>query len=179
VLDGESYPRFMPYVKVVRTLPPPTSDGSWYSYQRMAPPLVAMREGVYRVWLDRSLEPDGSGAFRNHWQAVPGLVPGTPGVVRVLFSEGSWEVVPLPEGRCRGDYRFTVDPGGQIPSWLADMANRSSILDVFRAVEGEANRRAVERRKLRARAEAGAPDAGPGAREAPSRAEAQATPASP
>ena len=35
LLDGESFPRFMPYVKEVRNLPVPTKDGSWFAYQRV------------------------------------------------------------------------------------------------------------------------------------------------
>ena len=158
LLDGESFPRFMPYVQEVRTLKIPTSDRSWFTYQRVAPPLVAARDVVLHVWMEMSLEDEGSNRFHNRWEAVPGLVPAAPGAVRTPISSGSWDVKRLPDGQCRATYRFIVDPGGNIPSWLADVGNRTGIPDVFKAVEKEAKRRAALPRPSRAVA-ADAPDA--------------------
>jgi len=143
ILDGESYPKFMPYVKEVRALKLPTTDGSFFTYQRVAPPLVAVRDVVLHVWVEASLDGEGSHRFRNRWEAVPGVVPHTPGAVRTLLSNGSWEVWRLPNGQCRAIYRFIVDPGGNIPSWLADLGNRTGIPDLYKAVEKEARRRAA------------------------------------
>ncbi|HZN94871.1 MAG TPA: SRPBCC family protein [Myxococcales bacterium] len=152
LLDGESFPRFMPYVKEVRNLPVPTKDGSWFAYQRVVPPLVAARDSVFHVWLEESLAPDGSGVFRNRWEAVPGMVPSVPGVVRTLLSTGSWEVRPGKAGGSRVSYRFLVDPGGNIPSWVADMGNRTGLAEVFIALETEAQRRSREPRRATATA---------------------------
>jgi hypothetical protein len=143
LLDGESFPKFMPYVQEVRMLKIPTTDRSWFAYQRVAPPLVAARDAVLHVWMDASLEDEGSNRFRNHWEAVPGLVPAWPGAVRTPISSGSWEVKRLPGGQSRATYRFIVDPGGNIPSWLADLGNRTGISELFKALEKEAKRRAA------------------------------------
>jgi hypothetical protein len=152
LLDGESFPRFMPYVKESRKLPVATADGSWFTYQRVAPPLVAARDSVYHVWLEESLGPGGSGAFRNRWEAVSGMVPSVPGVVRTPISSGSWEVrAAKGTPGSRAAYRFLVDPGGNVPSWLVDMGNRSGIAEVFKALETEANRRAALPRRAAAR----------------------------
>lgn len=149
LLDGEHFPRFMPYVQEVRMLKVPTSDGSWFTYQRVAPPLVAPRDMVFRIWMDSSLEDEGSVRFHNHWEAVPGMVPSAPGAVRTTISSGSWDVKRLPDGQCRATYRFLVDPGGNIPTWLADIGNRTGIPELFKALEKEAKRRAAEPRAPR------------------------------
>lgn len=162
LLDGERFPEFMPYVQEVRVLKIPTSDGSWFAYQRVAPPLVAARDVVLHVWVDASLDDEGSIHFRNRWEAAPGLVPTAPGAVRTPISSGSWEVKRLPSGQCRATYRFVVDPGGNIPSWLADLGNRTGIPELFKALEKEAKRRAALPRPPRAAAadKAVATDAG-------------------
>lgn len=158
LLDGEAYPRFMPYVKEVRKLPVATTDGSWFTYQRVAPPFTAQRDTVLHIWVEQSLGEGGTGLFRNRWEAVAGMVPGAPGTVRTPVADGSWEVRPLPGGRSRAVYRFVLDPGGSIPSWVADMGNRSGVASIYGAVEGEAKRRSAERQ--RAGSGGGRPDAG-------------------
>jgi hypothetical protein len=135
----------MPYVAEVRTLKIPTSDRSWFTYQRVAPPLVAARDVVLHVWMDASLGDEGSDRFHNRWEAVPGMVPSAPGAVRTPLSNGSWEVRRMANGQCRATYRFVVDPGGNIPTWLADLGNRTGIPELFKALEKEAQRRAAAR----------------------------------
>ncbi|HEY8207674.1 MAG TPA: hypothetical protein VIG99_09350 [Myxococcaceae bacterium] len=158
LLDGERFPRFMPYVQEVRMLKVPTPDGSWLTYQRVAPPLVAPRDVVFQVWMDSSLEDEGSLRFHNHWEAVPGMVPSAPGAVRTPISSGSWDVKRMPAGQCRATYRFIVDPGGNIPTWLADLGNRTGIPELFKALEKEAKRRAAEPHAPRPKAPAPPPE---------------------
>src|SRR6185295_15273726 len=160
----------------VRALKLPTTDGSFFTYQRVAPPLVAVRDVVLHVWVEASLDDEGSNRFRNRWEAVPGVVPHTPGAVRTLLSNGSWEVRRLPNGQCRAIYRFIVDPGGNIPSWLADLGNRTGIPDLYKAVEKEARRRAALPRPP-PKAKAVAVEAPPAP--APGEAPDASTPASP
>ena len=49
-------------------------------------------------------------------------------------------------GRSKVVYRAAVDPGGWMPDFLSDMANRSGAVGTMRAVEREAQRRAEERK---------------------------------
>src|SRR5262245_39809065 len=65
LLDGESFPRFMPYTKQARRLGPPGPDGTWLVYTRVAPPVIAQRDYVVKVSVERSVEKDGSGWFQN------------------------------------------------------------------------------------------------------------------
>jgi len=145
ILDGESFPRFMPYTKQARRLTQPGPEGFWFVYTRVAPPVIAQRDYVVKVSVERSVEPDGSGWFQNRWISAPGLVPPVEGVVRMAINEGSWSATPRGDGRSHVVYRFRINPGGWIPPFLADLANQSAIPDVFRAVEREAQRRGAAR----------------------------------
>jgi hypothetical protein len=145
LLDGESFPRFMPYTKAVKKLGATEPDGTWLVHTVVTPPIVEPRDYIVRVGVDRSVAPDGSGDFENHWVVVPSKVPLTKGWIRMSVNEGRWIVTPLPNGQSHVVYRFRIDPGGWIPPWLADLGNRSGINDIFKAVEIEAKRRGAAR----------------------------------
>lgn len=146
ILDAEAYPRFMPYVKESRYLDKPEEDGSRLVYTRLDLPVVAARDYVIKVLVEKRTQPDGTGTFSNRWFAVPDKVPVKPNVVRLKLNEGSWEVTPKGEGRAHVIYRFAVDPGGWVPAFIADMGNKTGVMDTFRALEREAQRRAVHRK---------------------------------
>lgn len=145
ILDTEAFPRFMPHVKEAVVVGTPEPDGSYYSYARTEPPLVAGRDYVLHVFVDSQLTPAGQGEFASHWQADPDRVPRRAGLVRLKQNNGSWRVSPTEDGKTRVEYRLAVDPGGSVPSFLADMANKVGIEDVMRAIEREAKRRAAQR----------------------------------
>lgn len=42
--------------------------------------------------------------------------------VRVPQLEGAWNIIPLSENQCRVVFRLHIEPGGEIPSWLANIA---------------------------------------------------------
>ena len=64
---------------------------------------------------------------------------------RRSFRPRSWRVTRSAKGGAHVVYRFSVDPGGMIPPFLADLANKGAIPDTFKAVEKEANRLAKAR----------------------------------
>jgi hypothetical protein len=49
-------------------------------------------------------------------------------------------------GHSKVVYRASVDPGGWMPGFLSDLANRSGAVGTLRAVEHEAQRRGEERK---------------------------------
>jgi hypothetical protein len=147
VLATEDFPRFMPHVKEAVLLGPPGPDGSYFSYARTAPPVVSNRDYALHVFVDSVVGKDGRGEFVSRWVAVPDKVPVRPGVVRIRQNSGRWHVVPLEEGRCLLDYRVTIDPGGSLPGFLADLANTTGVTDVLKAIETEARRRRQEKEK--------------------------------
>ena len=144
--DTEAHPQFMPYLKESRFVGQPEEDGSRIVYGRVELPLVgAARDYVLNVVVEQEVAPDGSGVFMTHWVALPERLPRRANVIRLKVNEGRWEVTPLPEGGSHVTYRCTLDPGGWVPPFIANMGNRSGITDTFRAVEREARRRAAGR----------------------------------
>lgn len=141
--DAPRFPGFMPHVKEARVL-----DGNGkvdFVYVRVEPPVGSSRDYVSKVVLLESVRPDGSGRFRQIWRAVPDRIPERRGIVRLKINEGSWEISPSGERQSHFVYRFRVDPGGWVPGFVREMANREAIPETLRAVEREAQRRARAR----------------------------------
>lgn len=146
LMDPEKFPGFMPYVKESRYVGKPQPDGSRFVYTRLDLPIVTSRDYVIKVTLEKGVAEDGSGDFKNRWVAVNDMLPARANIVRLTHNEGSWHVRPHPGGKSYAVYRFSVDPGGWIPAFAADMGNRTAVTDTFKAVEKEAQRRAAERK---------------------------------
>ena len=61
--------------------------------------------------------------------------------VRLKVNDGSWTLEPLDGGkRTRATYYLYTDPGGSIPSWIANKANTMALPDLFEAIRKRAAR---------------------------------------
>ena len=52
---------------------------------------------------------------------ITGEKPEVDGKVRVPYQDNYYKLTPLPNGGCHFDYVGKADPGGSLPSWLANM----------------------------------------------------------
>jgi hypothetical protein len=150
ILDSESYPKFMPYVKECRFIGTPDADGSKYVYTRLDLPMLSSRDYVVKVNTPQQVAGDGTGTFENKWVSVWDKIPTRSSIVRLKVNEGSWVVTSKDSSTSHVVYKFTVDPGGMIPSFAANMGNKSGVTDTFKAVEKEAQRRKNAREKSQA-----------------------------
>ncbi len=55
-------------------------------------------------------------------ECVADFLPKNSKYVRVPEMEGAWNIIPLSEKQCRVVFRLHIEPGGEIPSWLANIA---------------------------------------------------------
>jgi hypothetical protein len=148
LMDVESQRHFMPYMKDARKLGAPLPDGSSYVYTLIDLPMVGQRDYVVRLELKESLDAQGEGTFRNEWHAHPDRTPRRAGVTRIVRNDGSWVITPRADGsKCWAVYRFTVDPGGWIPAFAANLGNRRGVIETYLAVAKEGRRRRAVRMK--------------------------------
>jgi hypothetical protein len=146
LMDVAKLRSYMPYMKDARVLGEPNEDGSRYVYTLIDLPVVGKRDYITRLWLRESLAADGTGTFRNEWHAYPDFTPRRQGITRVEHNDGSWVITPLGDGsKCWAVYRFTVDPGGWIPAFAANMGNERGVRETYEAVAKEGRRRYAER----------------------------------
>lgn len=146
LMDVAHLRSFMPYMKDARELGERLEDGSIHVYTLIDLPVVGKRDYVVRLSLTQSLAADGTGTFRNEWHAFPDYLPLRNGIARVRRNDGSWEITPRGDGsKCWAVYRFTVDPGGWIPAFAANLGNQRGVKETYDAVAKEGRRRAAVR----------------------------------
>lgn len=163
LMKPELFRGFMPYLKDSREISKKQEDGSVYVYTLIDLPVVGKRDYIVQVWLRESVQPDGSGTFRNEWKAMPDYLPRRSNITRVTLNSGGWTITPLGDGsKSHVVYKFAVDPGGWVPSFAVNMGNEKGVGDTFRAVEKEAQKRHEERVAKQAKAVKDAEAQGPG-----------------
>ena len=149
LMDSASFRLWMPYVKesrVVTTNP----DGSRVAYAKLDLPMVDDRDYVIAVVDEKKLSEDGQGEYVQRWKVAEDAgVPERKGVVRLKHNEGTWQVTSKGENKTHIVYKFSVDPGGSVPDWLANFGQKDGVMDTLGAVEKRAKKLGEERKKAK------------------------------
>jgi len=133
VTDFEHYAEFMPYLedsKVIRR-----TDSEVVTWAIMNAPMVSRRDWVVAVKLDPVKK------VGTTWTVSTEGPPESDRAVRLKINDGSWTLEPLDGGkRTRATYYLYTNPGGSIPSWIANKANTMALPDLFEAIRKRAAR---------------------------------------
>jgi uncharacterized membrane protein len=132
VNDLERYTDFMPYLETAKVLK--REGASTWQYYCLDTPVISDRD--YTLKLTKQPNPGKGGRYEVSWVSANDAGPKEkPGKVRVKVTTGSW-LLEAREGGKKTKITYTVrsDPGGSIPSWVANRANRKAVPDVMRAL---------------------------------------------
>ena len=88
---------------------------SWTHTYFNAPWPVSARDSLIEV----TTEEDAGGLVR-HLKGVPDLLAEEKGYVRVAKVDGFWRLEPLEGQQVKVTYQLHNEPGGSVPSWLAN-----------------------------------------------------------
>ena len=113
-------------------------------YERYAPPLVGARDYAFRMDVVVDDVADG-GDFELRWTIDESRGAPPEGATHMVRNTGGWEIAPARAGESRFRYHIDIDPGGSVPSWIVNMANKSQVPSVIAAVEEEAQKLAVRK----------------------------------
>jgi len=120
-----------------------------WAYERYEPPFVGARDYAFRMEIGAD-DLDRGGDFELAWDIDESHGKPPEGSSHMRMNRGAWEISPA--GRnTRFRYRLSADPGGSLPGWIVNVANRSQIPSVISAVEGEAQKLAEARKASTAR----------------------------
>jgi hypothetical protein len=132
VTDYGRYVELMPYTEEGRVVATEEGGRVTHFYTLVNPPLVSRRDYTMRMVEEGA---DASGALVVAWTPSERGPAPRPGVVRVTVNEGSWRLEPVDGGaRTRATYQLFTDPGGSLPGFVADRANREALPGVLQAV---------------------------------------------
>ncbi|WP_166366768.1 START domain-containing protein [Pseudomonas akapageensis] len=108
---------------------------SW-TYTQFSPPWpVTPRDSVLHV----TTTEDSDGSLTRKLEGVPKYLPEEKGFVRVAQVEGFWKFVP------KGDstevtYQVHTEPGGSVPSWLANSFVVDAPFNTLKALKAKAEK---------------------------------------
>ncbi|MFL5356644.1 START domain-containing protein [Archangium sp.] len=142
IRDYNNYTKTMPYTEESRVLAS-EQDGKVIVFHCLVnAPLVDKRDFIIRI-VDDSDWKEGKGFLKTSWTVTTqGAPPEKEGVVRVKLNNGYWLLEPREEGKKTFvTYYLYTDPGGSLPKWIADRANKTSVPDVLRAVRKYSTRK--------------------------------------
>jgi hypothetical protein len=115
-----------------------------WAYERYEPPLVGARDYAFRMEVVVDDVEDG-GDFELRWTLDESHGAPPDGATHMARNTGGWEISPAGAGGSRFRYQIDVDPGGSVPSWIINMANKSQVPSVIAAVEDEAQKLVVRK----------------------------------
>ena len=139
ISDYEHQKGNMPYVEEQKVFS--RTEGEVVFWTVADFPLVSKRDWVIKSKLEKNFE---GGKYRASWEVTEHkeAPPAAEGVVRLKINTGSWTLEPLGDGkRTRGTYYIFTDPGGSIPSFIANKANTKALPDLFEAVRKRAEKK--------------------------------------
>lgn len=94
-----------------------TEGGVSELYTRFKTPWpVKARDSVIQV----TTRTDADGGMTRLLKALPQRLPEEKDFVRVQRVDGRWHLKPLDQGRVEVTYEVHTEPGGSVPSWLAN-----------------------------------------------------------
>ncbi|MCX6179106.1 MAG: START domain-containing protein [Chlorobiales bacterium] len=106
--------------KEMRVIKDLSEDEGRIVYQLVSAPWpVSDREIITRS--QGYIDPESSEVYIK-LECMADYLPKNDKYVRVPQLEGAWNIIPLSTNQCRVVFRLHLEPGGEIPSWLANIA---------------------------------------------------------
>jgi hypothetical protein len=136
VTDYEHQVGNMPYVQDQAVFSRTSDDVVFWAVADF--PLVSRRDWILKSHLEKNLP---GGVYRAHWDptAVANVPAAGDGVIRLKVNSGSWTMEPLDGGRrTLATYQLLTDPGGSIPTFIANKANTKALPELFARVRKRA-----------------------------------------
>jgi ribosome-associated toxin RatA of RatAB toxin-antitoxin module len=127
----QEHPEFVPYLKRL-TLISDTGDER-VVYEQLALPLLRDRDYTVRLRKSVDLAAQRYGVLITSANDVGPPADGN--YVRVTHIQGSWLIEPSPDGTgTLIRYQMQCDPGGLIPAWAVNRAQRDAAANLVRAM---------------------------------------------
>lgn len=117
--DAESYPLWVYRCEKSKVILK-KSDQHLFRYQSIVAPWpVDNRDVVVEV---RTYQDEKTKIVNQKVDCKPSFSPEVDGHVRILEFRALWTLTPLKNGIVEVEYQLLVNPGGNIPAWLINMA---------------------------------------------------------
>ena len=128
--NTSEYMEFMPYLVAIKRLG--SHPKGHYEYQLIDPPLVDERDYTVKVNISADVK---KGVYTRQWNTAVNKGPKpNDNAVRVTINKGYWQIKKSGQNTSKVTYYLYTDPGGSIPEWMANKANRTSVPALMNAI---------------------------------------------
>jgi hypothetical protein len=111
-------------------------DKSWTYTQFKAPFPVTDRDSILEITTSKAAD----GTVTRTLLEVPTYQPEVKGYVRVAQVEGFWKLVPKGDNQTEVTYQVHTEPGGSVPSWLANKFVVDAPFNTLKALKARAEK---------------------------------------
>ncbi len=126
IFDRPNHPGNMPYI--IKSVVLSKDDKCDVSYNIISPPLASNRDYIVRS----CVEPISAYEVKLWWEpATHPDYPETDKNVRVKINRGWYMFRQIEPGKLLVDYYIYTDPGGSLPTFIKNIANRTGVSDVL------------------------------------------------
>ncbi len=126
IFDRANHPGNMPYI--IKSVVLSKDDKCDVSYNIVSPPLASNRDYIVRSCVERL----SSHEVKLWWEpATHPEYPETGKNVRVKINKGWYLFSQIEPDKLLVDYYIYTDPGGSLPTFIKNIANRTGVSDVL------------------------------------------------
>jgi len=111
-------------------------DKSWTYTQFKAPFPVTDRDSILEITTSKAAD----GTITRQLKEVPTYQPEVQGYVRVAQVDGYWKLVPKGDNLTEVTYQVHTEPGGSVPSWLANKFVVDAPFNTLKALKDHAEK---------------------------------------
>ena len=111
-------------------------DKSWTYTQFKAPFPVTDRDSILEITTSKAAD----GTVTRTLLEVPTYQPEVKGYVRVAQVNGFWKLVPKGDNQTEVTYQVHTEPGGSVPSWLANKFVVDAPFNTLKALKARAEK---------------------------------------
>lgn len=111
-------------------------DDAWTYTQFNTPIMVTPRDSVLHITTSVS----GDGSVLRKLEGVPTYIPEEPGFVRVTQVQGFWKLTPKGADSTEVTYQVHTEPGGSVPSWVANKFVVDAPFETLKALKARAEK---------------------------------------
>ena len=120
-----------------------SSKVNFVIYNRISSPFILINDRDVVVKTDLVMNPKSKTIIANFRNTSHKNKPSVNGVVRMKHLEGIWMFKALDNGKTLVTYEVRADPGGWLPKWAVNIANRSLPTKTIEALRREVKREKV------------------------------------
>lgn len=111
-------------------------DQSWTYTQFNTPWPVTARDSVLHITTVQGAD----GSLTRQLEGAPKYIPEEQGFVRVAEVQGYWKLVPKGPNSTEVTYQVHTEPGGSVPSWLANKFVVDAPFNTLKALKARAEK---------------------------------------